>query len=624
MQSTSIFNTSIDNVLDQSSCFGVDLPVTIIANGITITIETIEDLDTLEDIFDEFDDDEDYLDFLFPVTIIFNDYSELVINDQDELDTYINNCSNEEIEDDIIECVDFVYPITMSIYNSQFQVIDNITFNNDSEFYAFLDTIDDENDDAIIASLNFPVSLVYADGTEIEVTNNAELQAAIAAAGDDCDDDYNNCTVEEVSMYLQECHWYVESYNQDDNLQDFDLSFQEDGTLQVVGPNAFTESGSWNISVSNDALPEIVIAGLQELEALNGTWTVFGCDDDEFYIKKETDNQIIEVELDQECEDDLDCTAQEMIQELKECKWWMNTSLFSPNYSGPLFFEDNNVLLVGYPDANQLEGSWSVEITGTGTVLNIEVGGDYQAITLDWTLIDCDEDRFEFISGDNTLVLEQECWEEEDPLSCYETTEIILCDENNDGSEVFNLYSGLTEIENCEFNNTISVSFHETLVGAEADFDEILEATSYTNITNPQTVYVRVELFNNPSVFEVMEIDLILEDCSQSSCSEEEVESYLMDCHWVAVSYDGDDQLSVYNLNFNENMDLTIEGEGVTYAGVWSTSINPNNVVTLDISQLSEALGDLNNQWQVVECSAEQMVLLGNNNVEIILERDCN
>ena len=50
--------------------------------------------------------------------------------------------------------------------------------------------------------------------------------------------------------------------------------------------------------------------------------------------------------MEQECEDDLDCSAQEVVLNLKECKWWMGTSLLSPNYSGPLFFNDNNVLLV--------------------------------------------------------------------------------------------------------------------------------------------------------------------------------------------------------------------------------------------------------------------------------------
>ena len=70
MRSTVTNDGTVDNILDESSCFTVNLPVTIIANGITITIDSLEDLEVIEEIFDEFGDDEDDLDFLFPITII--------------------------------------------------------------------------------------------------------------------------------------------------------------------------------------------------------------------------------------------------------------------------------------------------------------------------------------------------------------------------------------------------------------------------------------------------------------------------------------------------------------------------------------------------------------------------
>ena len=76
---------SYDNIIDRASCFDVQLPVTVIANGIKVVVETEDDLDIIEDIFDEFTDDTDTLIIIFPITIILDDYSQLVINNQGEL-----------------------------------------------------------------------------------------------------------------------------------------------------------------------------------------------------------------------------------------------------------------------------------------------------------------------------------------------------------------------------------------------------------------------------------------------------------------------------------------------------------------------------------------------------------
>ena len=123
MRSTASNDGTVDNIMDDSDCFTVNLPVTIIANGITLTIESLDDLGLIEIIFEQNANDEDDIEFLFPITIILNDYTEVNIESLEELETFIENCvSNEEV----IECVDFVYPITFSIYNTNFQVIDTV------------------------------------------------------------------------------------------------------------------------------------------------------------------------------------------------------------------------------------------------------------------------------------------------------------------------------------------------------------------------------------------------------------------------------------------------------------------------------------------------------------------
>jgi hypothetical protein len=43
-----------DDILDDSSCFSIELPVTIVVSDITITIETLDDLEELEELFEAF------------------------------------------------------------------------------------------------------------------------------------------------------------------------------------------------------------------------------------------------------------------------------------------------------------------------------------------------------------------------------------------------------------------------------------------------------------------------------------------------------------------------------------------------------------------------------------------
>ena len=593
MRSTVTNDGTVDNILDESSCFTVNLPVTIIANGITITIDSLEDLEVIEEIYDEFEDDEDDLDFLFPITIILNDYDDIVIENEDALETFIDDCLENEV-DDSIECVDFVYPITMSIYNLSFQVIDNVTFNNDEDLYDFLDEFEDETDDqVIIASLNFPVSLVYADGSTAAVNNNQELQTAINAAEEDCDDsdEDDNCTQDEIEMYLQECSWTINDYPETNDLENLYLNFGPNGTLQIIdGVTTVAIGGNWSMSASNDGLPEIIVSDLTAYEFLEGSWIIVECDDDEFLIEYETTaGEEIQFELEQECENDLDCSAQEMIQTLKECKWWMGTSLLSPNYSGPLFFNDDNVLQVGYPDNNQLEGTWQIALTDTGLYLVIELPGDYQVISLEWQVVECDDDRVEFVSGDYSLVIEQECNDDSNPLGCLEANEIVLCDENNDGYEVFNLYEGLSEIDECEINNAVSVSYHTSLVDAESNANELTGVSSYTNISSPQTIYVRIEVSNNPSEFEVLEIDLELEDCSEETFNitgewemfkREKQDIYIAeitpdlefiyDMHWIDVT---SAFATESTLEFNEDYSFSDFYADVLVAeGIWNVS----------------------------------------------------
>ena len=179
---------SVDNIIDNANCLMVKLPVTVAANNTTIEVNTEMDYEAIEDVFDEFDDDEDFIEIIFPITIIFEDYSQANINNYSELSNFSSNCNGQNIADDDIECIDFQYPISASIFNSNNEIIDTETFSNDKDFYFFIGEIEQYD----IVTLKFPITITLSDGTSTSVENLNELGAITETYRDSCDEDDDN------------------------------------------------------------------------------------------------------------------------------------------------------------------------------------------------------------------------------------------------------------------------------------------------------------------------------------------------------------------------------------------------------------------------------------------------
>ncbi|WP_299215356.1 T9SS type A sorting domain-containing protein [uncultured Dokdonia sp.] len=68
---------------------------------------------------------------------------------------------------------------------------------------------------------------------------------------------------------------------------------------------------------------------------------------------------------------------------------------------------------------------------------------------------------------------------------------LVLADPNNDGFEVFDLTDIIPQFTNDPF--VVDISYYETLQDAETASNPITDPENYTNITNPQTIYVRFQ-----------------------------------------------------------------------------------------------------------------------------------
>ncbi|WP_225036037.1 hypothetical protein [Winogradskyella sp. SM1960] len=288
IQQVTMNDGSIDNIVYNANCFTIQLPISVTINGVELTITNIDDYDDLEDILDEFDDDDDTIDIEFPITIIFADYTETQVNSLDQLEDYADDCNDENEFDDDIECLDFVYPISASVFNTNNEVIETLTFTNDYDLYEFIDDIDEDD----LIGFEFPISIVIADGTEIVINNFNELDDAIDEFDDDCDedddfdygdDDCNNCTPSQLQSVLTACSdWHIDELERNDNdlennYNGYLFNFFADETVTVAW-SGNSASGTWVINgTGNDITVTFDIPGFDDI---NTTWHLDEIDND--------------------------------------------------------------------------------------------------------------------------------------------------------------------------------------------------------------------------------------------------------------------------------------------------------------------------------------------------------
>ncbi len=279
---TTMNDGSVDNIIDQANCFTVELPVNLIVNGMEITIQALDDYDTIENMFEENDDDEDTLEIVFPISIELSNYITISVSDADQLENIKNDCAGENEEDDDIECVDIQYPLELSIFNSNTELFDSVSLENDENLYDFIEVLDDND----VVNLEFPITLVLTDGVEIEINDLSELETALENLKDSCDedddydyddDDCDDCTVEQLEQVLVGCDdWRVNKFALDgENIKSqydaLSFIFQEDGNMAAASDTE-TFPGTWSATGSgNDIIVTIEIIGLDNF---NLTWNL--------------------------------------------------------------------------------------------------------------------------------------------------------------------------------------------------------------------------------------------------------------------------------------------------------------------------------------------------------------
>lgn len=408
---TSLNDGSVDNILDNANCFTVVLPVTVFIEDLEIFVDSEADFQTLEEIFDDFGGDVTTLDFAYPITIILEDYTEVIINNTEELAQQAANCNGENEEDDDIECIDFQYPLSYSVFNSVTEVLETVVVNNDAEHYAFLESIEDND----LVSINFPFTLILADGSTLVVNSIDDLEDAIEAAIDACDedddndyedDDCENCSTDDLLDALTNCDAFeVDKLKRNgndlsDNYENFDFQFFEDGSIDV---NDGTTSYAGNWVAQGEGQNIIVTINVPDLPVFNDDWNLqeISTDDDgeiEIDLRKGDDRLGFECDDDDGDDDDNgddedcdDCTTDSLLQALLDCESGFEIDQLERDdqdledqYEDVsfVFNEDGSVLVES--SSSSTTGTWSSSGDGNTILFQLDVAID--DIDDEWTV----------------------------------------------------------------------------------------------------------------------------------------------------------------------------------------------------------------------------------------------
>ena len=406
---------SFDNIVDKASCFAVNFPYTVNVNGLDITIDSIEDLQLVEDVIDKLDSDTDILEILFPITITLADFTEIKIETKEALIKLAKECV-EGGKDDDIECIDFVYPITLYTFDINKQETGNVTVNNDKELKRFFAGLD-KND---LIGIDFPITLKLYDGTEIVVDSNAELAAAIESAKDTCDeDDDNDCndddfTKERLDKYLVKCPWLVKEVKRNDQDQtgqyfEYLMNFTEDGGVTVKDREGNILNGTWATRVSDHKV--LLKLEFDVLVDFTLEWFVYEIGEGKIKLYASDKDKII---MRKAC-GIVDHNPDTLREILKECAWIIKkVKVDGVNINRMLGFEfkfkPEGVVVLG-KDTYESTGSWEITKNAQGRLVMAITMGNEPGVSFEWLLSDLKDNRLKFsIEGTGyELLLERNC-----------------------------------------------------------------------------------------------------------------------------------------------------------------------------------------------------------------------
>ncbi len=265
--------TSQDNIVDGSSCFSVQLPVTVIVNSQQITVTAQTDYQAVLNAINAFANDDDLVNFVYPISIKFQDFTTKVISNSNQLDDVFDQCDEDDNLDEL-DCVSINYPITINVYDTNNQVSNTITILNKSQLFNFIKSLSSTT----IVAINYPISFVNSNGQTIIINNNSELESAIKASENDCDNDNiggngNPSFTTILTTGTWRITYFFDDGDETSNYLGYNFTFNTNGTSNAI-KTAINTNGTWSNFIDSGQLKLLLAFDGLTLDEIEEDWQV--------------------------------------------------------------------------------------------------------------------------------------------------------------------------------------------------------------------------------------------------------------------------------------------------------------------------------------------------------------
>lgn len=277
VQKVTMLDGSADNALDGMSCTSVIYPVTIERRDQLEQLTGVEDLAQLLEDSIEFE-------LHFPIQLMLADYTEVTILDDDELEDLQEACEEGGTDPDI-ECIDFMYPITLASFDTLTEVTSIETLASDSHAFRYFASLESK-----LISFEWPITLITSDQT-LTFDAHSTLEAGILQHANSCDEgdfvpefdfeDDDDERIEDHPLYqtLTKAAWTVSAFTVEDEsfTSEFDglvMEFEQDWSLAAIFESTDLD-GEWELELDLELIVALELATDDEfLVLLNDEWIV--------------------------------------------------------------------------------------------------------------------------------------------------------------------------------------------------------------------------------------------------------------------------------------------------------------------------------------------------------------
>jgi hypothetical protein len=267
--------TTQDNMIDKSSYCTIKLPYVVKVNSVTIPVNATGDYQKVLDNINASTSDDDIVKITFPVTMVYYNYVEKKLDKQSDFDDLIAywNASPDLLSK--INCLNINYPIVINSYNSDNQLGNSATFNDDKSLFNFLDNL--KNDQYI--AISYPISIKNTDTNQTTtIANNDQFENAINFALSNCKENNPPGSLDFVKA-ITGCSWEIcysyHDFDRTSNFKGYSFVFKADNTV-VATKNGVDQNGIWSTKINSNGYREFKVKfNSIPLKELDDDWNVF-------------------------------------------------------------------------------------------------------------------------------------------------------------------------------------------------------------------------------------------------------------------------------------------------------------------------------------------------------------